>query len=182
MKGKWSGKELVISTPAAAPQKVPASVVADLGPDSRVDLLAFKPETLQPKAVLPQASPAAGEDTRKPAVSAEEKKGTVYLDSQFFNVNGDARHLVREYHDAIRSNPSDSKYYYLKAKALIQLSDWHNAMLCLNDAIQLSPNRATYYLARAYVYCKSGKRVLAEQDLGQATIYDPRHGNIKLPD
>lgn len=182
LKGKWSGKELVISTPAAAPQKVPASVVADLGPDSRVDLLALKPETLQPKAVLPQASPAAGEDTIKPAVSAEEKKGTVYLDSQFFSVNGDARHLVREYHDAIRSNPSDSKYYYLKAKALIQLSDWHNAMLCLNDAIQLSPNRATYYLARAYVYCKSGKRVLAEQDLGQAKIYDPRHGNIKLPD
>ncbi|MCA9819108.1 MAG: caspase family protein, partial [Cyanobacteria bacterium HKST-UBA01] len=42
LKGKWSGKELVISTPAAAPQKVPTSVVADLGPDSRVDLLAMK--------------------------------------------------------------------------------------------------------------------------------------------
>lgn len=182
LKGKWSGKELVISTPAAAPQKVPASVVADLGPDSRVDLLALKPETLQAKAVLPESSPPAEENTIKPVVSAEEKKGTVYLDSQFFSVNGDARHLVREYHDAIRSNPSDSKYYYLKAKALIQLSDWHNAMLCLNDAIQLSPNRATYYLARAYVYCKSGKRVLAEQDLSQARLYDPRHGNIKLPD
>ncbi|MCB9468023.1 MAG: caspase family protein [Candidatus Obscuribacterales bacterium] len=183
LKGKWSGKELVISTPAAAPQKVPTSVVADLGPDSRVDLLAMKPaETLQPKAVLPQTSESSNESTVKPVVSAEEKQGIVYLDSQFFSVNGDPKHLVREYHDAIRSNPSDSKYYYLKAKALIQLSDWHNAMLCLNDAIQLSPNRATYYLARAYVYCKSGKRVLGEQDLGQARLYDPRHGNIRLPD
>ncbi len=180
LKGKWSGKDLIVSLPPQAPQAVPASVVSSLGPDSRVDLIAAKPMSSQSKALIEPDE----DNTRTPLINKTPaaKHEVVFLDSQYFSLKGDPERMVRQYHDAIRNNPSDSSLYFRKAKALIQLGDWHNALICLNDALQLSPNRPTYYLGRAYVYCRQGKRVLAEQDLEQARFYDPRLGDVRLPD
>ena len=172
LKGSWTGKDLVLAALPAAPQTVPTSVATDIGQDSRADLLAMSFEPVKEKAPL-----TTGVFNKQNAV---KKSGDV-LDAGYFAVKGNPRALVKEYHDAIRANPSDSKYYFLKAKALMALKDWHNAMLCLNDAIQLSPNRAKYYLGRAYVYACQGKRVMADQELAEASMYDPRYKNMRLP-
>lgn len=170
LKGKWNGNDLVLATPAYAPQTVPASVSSNLGTDSRVDLIA---------SARPQQKKDASDDddSAKPANDAAPRSGVIYLDSQFFSVKGDARALAKEYHDAIRANASDPELYFVRAKALIQLEDWHNALSCLTDAIQMSPNRARYYLGRAYVNYRLGKKVLAQQDLVQARFYDRKLSN-----
>jgi len=168
LKGKWDGNDLVLATPAYAPQMVPNSVSQSLSTDSRVDLIA---SASRPSVGARSLEPSDS-DVAKPSNGSAPRSGVLYLDSQFFSINGDPKKLAKEYHDAIRTNPSDADLYFLRAKALIQMEDWHNAMTCLSDAIQMSPNRAQYYLGRAYVNFRLGKSVLAEQDLDQAKFYD----------
>jgi Tfp pilus assembly protein PilF len=62
----------------------------------------------------------------------------------------------------------------MRAEAYIQLKDWNNAMSDLTAAIQNSPNKANYYLARAFVYYKMGRAVLSQEDTEQARFYDSR--------
>lgn len=169
LKGKWDGNDLVLATPAYAPQTIPSSVAQTLGTDSRVDLIANAP---RPQGVRNVSEEKDTEAPTKVSNDSAPRSGVIYLDSQFFSVKGDPKSVAKEYGDAIRTNGTDAELYFVRAKALIQLQDWHNAMTCLSDAIQLSPNRAHYYLGRAYVNFRLGKKVLAEQDLDQARFHD----------
>ncbi|MBX9666702.1 MAG: caspase family protein [Candidatus Obscuribacterales bacterium] len=173
LKGKWNGNDLVVATPAVSPQMVPASVSSNLVTDSRNDLVAT---SLVPKRSTPAEDEATSESV-KPSNDNAPRSGIIYLDSQFFSVKGDPKALAREYNDAIKNNPSDPELYFIRAKALMQLEDWHNALTCLSDAIQLSPNKAQYYLGRAYVNFRLNKKVLAEHDLEQAKFYDHKLSN-----
>lgn len=174
LKGKWDGNDLVLATPAYAPQAIPNSVSQNLGTDSRVDLIAT---ANRPQGVRHVSEDKDTEGVTKPTNDSAPRSGTLYLDSQFFSVPGEPKAVAKEYGDAIRSNGTDSELYFLRAKALIQLGDWHQAMTALSDAIQLSPNRAQYYLGRAYVNFRLGKKVLAEQDLEQARFHDHKLTN-----
>ncbi len=172
LKGKWDGNDLVVATPAYAPQMIPSSVSASLGTDSRNALVA--------SGVRPQSQPQASDDdsySSKPSNDAAPRSGVIYLDSQFFSVKGDPRTLAKELYDAIKNNPSDPDLYFMRAKALIQLEDWHSAIASLSEAIQMSPNRAQYYLGRAYVNYRMGKKGIAQQDLEQAKFYDQKMSN-----
>jgi TPR repeat protein len=172
LKGKWDGNDLVVATPAYAPQMIPGSVAASLGTDSRNALLASAPRSTS-------AQRADDDDSynSKPSNDAAPRSGVIYLDSQFFSVKGDPRTLAKELYDAIKNNPSDPELYFMRAKALIQLEDWHSAIASLSEAIQMSPNRAQYYLGRAYVNFKMGKKGIAQQDLDQARFYDHKMSN-----
>ena len=174
LKGKWDGNDLVLATPAYAPQAIPNSVAQNLGTDSRVDLIAT---ANRPQGVRNVSEDKDTEGVTKPTNDSAPRSGVLYLDSQFFSVQGDPKAVAKEYGDAIRTNGTDSELYFLRAKALIQLGDWHQAMTALSDAIQLSPNRAQYYLGRAYVNFRLGKKVLAEQDLEQARFHDHKLTN-----
>lgn len=174
LKGKWNGNDLILASVPYAPQAVPLSVSKNLSTDSRVDLLAAAPA--QGVRNVSEGKKDADGPT-KPSNESAPRSGDIYLDAQFFSVKGDPRSIAKEYQDAIRANGSDPELHFLRAKALIQLEDWHNAMACLNEAIQLSPNRANYYLGRAYVYFRQGKTVLAEQDLAQAKFQDKSLGD-----
>lgn len=167
LKGKWDGNDLVVATPAYAPQTVPSSVAASLGTDSRSALIASAPRSQNTQ----QAS-SDDDAYSKPSNDAAPRSGVIYLDSQFFSVKGDPRTLAKDLYDAIKNNPSDPELYFMRAKALIQLEDWHNAIANLSEAIQMSPNRAQYYLGRAYVNFRMGKKGIAQQDLEQAKFYD----------
>lgn len=173
LKGKWDGNDLVVATPAYAPQMVPSSVAASLGTDSRSALIASVPR----KDNVPQASDDDSSFSGKAANDAAPRSGVIYLDSQFFSVKGDPRSLAKELYDAIKNNPSDPDLYFMRAKALIQLEDWHGAIGCLSEAIQMSPNRAQYYLGRAYVNFRMGKKAIAQQDLEQARFHDQKMSN-----
>lgn len=174
LKGKWNGNDLILASVPYAPQAVPLSVSKNLSTDSRVDLLAAAPA--QGVRNVSEGKKDADGPT-KPSNESAPRSGDIYLDAQFFSVKGDPRSVAKEYQDAIRANGSDPELHFLRAKALIQLEDWHNAMACLNEAIQLSPNRANYYLGRAYVYFRQGKTVLADQDLAQAKFQDKSLGD-----
>ncbi len=167
LKGKWDGNDLVVATPAYAPQMVPSSVAASLGTDSRSALLASAPRSQNNNS-----SNSDDEAYSKPSNDTAPRSGVIYLDSQFFSVKGDPRTLAKELYDAIKNNPSDPELYFQRAKALIQLEDWHSAIASLSEAIQMSPNRAQYYLGRAYVNFRMGKKAIAQQDLEQAKFYD----------
>ncbi len=173
LKGKWDGNDLVVATPAYAPQMIPSSVAASLGTDSRTALLASAPRSTS----APQANDDDDSYNSKPSNDAAPRSGVIYLDSQFFSVKGDPRTLAKELYDAIKNNPSDPELYFMRAKALIQLEDWHSAIASLSEAIQMSPNRAQYYLGRAYVNFKMGKKAIAQQDLDQARFYDHKMSN-----
>lgn len=171
LKGKWDGNDLIVATPAYAPQMVPSSVAASLGTDSRSALLASAPRAQN------NSANADDESYSKPSNDAAPRSGVIYLDSQFFSVKGDPRTLAKELYDAIKNNPSDPELYFQRAKALIQLEDWHSAIASLSEAIQMSPNRAQYYLGRAYVNFRMGKKAIAQQDLEQAKFYDNKMSN-----
>jgi len=171
LKGKWDGNDLIVAIPAYAPQMVPVSVSSSIGTDSRSDLVASANRTTIPSQ--------AGDDdsySSKPSNEAP-RSGVIYLDSQYFSVQGDPRTMAKELYDAIKNNPSNPDLYFMRAKALIQLEDWQSAMTSLSEAIQLSPNRAQYYLARAYVNFRMGKKAIAQQDLEQARFYDLKMSN-----
>ncbi|MBX3073117.1 caspase family protein [Candidatus Obscuribacterales bacterium] len=174
LKGKWDGNDLVLATPAYAPQAIPNSVAQNLETDSRVDLIA---SASRPQGIRNVSEDKDTEGVTKPTNDSAPRSGVLYLDSQFFSVPGDPKAVAKDYGDAIRSNGTDSELYFLRAKAFIQLGDWHQAMTSLTDAIQLSPNRAQYYLGRAYVNFRLGKKVLAEQDLEQARFHDHKLTN-----
>jgi len=174
LKGKWDGNDLVLATPAYAPQAIPNSVSQNLETDSRVDLIA---SASRPQGIRNVSEDKDTEGATKPTNDSAPRSGVLYLDSQFFSVPGDPKTVAKDYGDAIRSNGTDSELYFLRAKAFIQLGDWHQAMTALTDAIQLSPNRAQYYLGRAYVNFRLGKKVLAEQDLEQARFHDHKLTN-----
>ena len=174
LKGKWDGNDLVLATPAYAPQAIPNSVSQNLETDSRVDLIA---SASRPQGIRNVSEDKDTEGVTKPTNDSAPRSGVLYLDSQFFSVPGDPKAVAKDYGDAIRSNGTDSELYFLRAKAFIQLGDWHQAMTSLTDAIQLSPNRAQYYLGRAYVNFRLGKKVLAEQDLEQARFHDHKLTN-----
>lgn len=174
LKGKWNGNDLILASVPYAPQAVPLAVSKNLSTDSRVDLLAAAPA--QRVRNIAEGKKEIDAPT-KPTNDVAPRSGDIYIDAQFFSVKGDPRSLAKEYGDAIRSNGADPELHFLRAKALIQLEDWHNAMASLNEAIQLSPNRANYYLGRAYVYFRQSKTVLAEQDLAQARFHDKSLGD-----
>jgi len=170
LKGKWDGNDLVIATPAFAPQMVPVSVASTIGTDSRSDLIGSASRSSN-------MAQAGDEEFGSKPNNEAPRSGVIYLDSQYFSVKGDPRTLAKELYDAIKNNPSDPDLYYSRAKALIQLEDWHNAIASISEAIQLSPNRAQYYLARAYINFRMGKKAIAQQDLEQARFYDIKMSN-----
>lgn len=174
LKGKWNGNDLILASVPYAPQAVPFAVSKNLSTDSRVDLIAAAPA--QGVRNIAEGKKEIDAPT-KPSSESAPRSGDIYLDEQFFSVKGDPKSLAKEYADAIRANGTDAELHFLRAKALIQLEDWHNAMASLNEAIQLSPNRANYYLGRAYVYFRQGKTVFANQDLAQARFHDKSLGD-----
>ncbi|MBZ0184748.1 MAG: caspase family protein, partial [Candidatus Obscuribacterales bacterium] len=167
LKGRWSGNDLIVSVPPQAPQEVPNSVRADLGEDSCLELVATKPAD-QPAKVMEQVGSLI-DDGAKSAVD-----GVLCLNTKFFNIEGDPKSMAKEYYDAIKNDPSNAHLYFMRAKALIQTEDWHSALGALNDALQLRPNNAQYYLGRAYVHFRMNKNVLSREDLIQARFFDKR--------
>lgn len=168
LKGRWSGNDLIVAIPPRSPQVVPDSVKSDLSSDSRDRLVAFKSD---PAGAAPAVVDVVA---ARPSGGSKVSDGTLLLDPKYFEVEGEAKQVSKEYSDAIKSDPSNAHLYYVRAKALIQLQDWFAALGCLNDALQLRPNNSQYYLGRAYVHYRMGKNVLAREDLNQAKFFDKR--------
>ena len=55
----------------------------------------------------------------------------------------------------------------------MQLGSDGLAMQSLEDAIRLDPNQANFYLARAFLWHKQGKSILAREDIKRAQFFNP---------
>jgi tetratricopeptide (TPR) repeat protein len=199
LKGKWNGNDLIVAIPPVAPQGVPAAVKRDLEPDSSSKLgAAPAPKTTARKPEVRKAPPK--ETTASPATSAKKEQESakvqettktaettkpkdsenevllseLVLNGRNFYPDSEPRALLRECFASIKSGNSrnPSEIYYLRAQAYIQLQEWNNAINDLTDAIHGTPNKATYYLARAYVHQKIGRTVQAREDLEEARFVD----------
>ena len=171
LSGKWDGKDLILSVPAAAPQDIPQSVAENLSPDSKIDL--------NNRPLIAMSS--AGQSKSAVDEFGGDNSATTYLNAEYFKINGDPKRLIKECNGAINANPTDPELYFMRAKAHIQLGDWFSALNDLKDSIQIRPNEGQYYLARAYVYFRMGKAVMSNQDIMHAKFFDKRlAGKIKL--
>lgn len=198
LKGKWSGNDLLVGLHAASPQAVPSSVKAELEPDSAVSLTISQPGTagaaaqsaaLDEKPVHIASSSASGStpsglnsgstysaskriSKEPPSTDRGAAQTPLFLNASYFALTGDSKALHKEYSSAIKASGKNPELYYMRARALMGLKDWFNAMLDLGDALQLYPNKSSYYLARAYALHKLGKQVQAQEDLNQAKFCD----------
>jgi TPR repeat protein len=96
------------------------------------------------------------------------------LTAKMFYPDTEARGLIRECFAALKSGNSHNpaEIYYMRAQAYIRLAEWNNAINDLTDAIHGTPNKAQFYLARAFVYNKMGQSLHAREDLDEAKFVD----------
>lgn len=96
------------------------------------------------------------------------------LTGKTFYPDSEPKQLVRECYAALKSGNSHNpaELYYMRAQAYIKLAEWNNAINDLTDAIHCTPNKAQFYLARAYVYNKMGQSLHAREDIDEARFVD----------
>jgi predicted Zn-dependent protease len=191
LKGKWNGNDLIVAVPPAAPQVVPFAVKRDLEPDSAavargVKKPAAAKETAKartkeaPIEPVKEATKEPPKDALKETIADKDKDATKTSDSELvltgksFFPDSEPRALLRECFAALKSGSSrnPAELYYMRAQAYIQLSEWNSAIDDLTDAIHCTPNKAQYYLARAYVHHMLGQAVRSHEDIEEARFVD----------
>jgi hypothetical protein len=101
------------------------------------------------------------------------KQVVLHVTKESFPSEGKPQQLIKELTYAIKVHPLDPDLQFQRAKALIQIDKYDNALADLSDAIMNQPNKSDYYIARAWVYMKLGNSVLAADDIKQARFVDP---------
>lgn len=75
--------------------------------------------------------------------------------------------------DQIRSDSTNSAYYYQRAKVFQKMMKVENAIRDYNTAISLEPNRAQYYVGKASLYQQLGKQMKVDALVQKARSVDP---------
>ncbi|HEY9785147.1 MAG TPA: tetratricopeptide repeat protein, partial [Candidatus Obscuribacterales bacterium] len=152
---KWSGNELILAVKPSAPERVPATVVSDLDPDSTVATAAMA------KAV--SSAPPRGV-TR----AGLRSEGKLVLTREYFSNEPDPKAALKAAYEAKAAHFNDVQAYLAIAKVQIQLGKFSSAMQQLKDVLTDDPNIVEAYLARAYCFHKMGLEGNAKADLKMA--------------
>lgn len=159
----WDGDDLILAARPFDPQTIPEAVVEDLEADSTA-LNTGSAQAKLPESNNPSDSPA-GE---------KAAGGSLLVDKTYFAEEGDPKNLIKSYTVAIRNDPKDPELFYRRGCAFIQLGDWMRALNDFCDAQMNTPNKAHFYIGRAYVYHKLNRPIDARSDLKDAQFYDKK--------
>lgn len=179
LNAKWSGNDIVLSVPAADPQKVPQTVLADLEPDSSSTPVAKI--SMQPagsKMAATSSSTAFGAPSAAPShvsvssasLASSEK---LILTAKYFSNEANPKEALRGAYEASAANFNNVEFSWRKAKILIQMGKWTSAMECLKGCIVDDPNRSDFYLARGLCYHHMKLNGLAIADIQTAQFKNP---------
>jgi tetratricopeptide (TPR) repeat protein len=160
---KWNGNELVVATLPSAPHRIPQTVLSELEPDSSFI------DTNAPKVALRKEQFSS---TRQ-SPDKDNPNSNIVLTCSYFSSEADPRAAYGSMCEATDVNFNNPDFYFRKAKILIQLENWGKAMQTLKGCIVDDPNKAEYYLARAYCYHKLRMEALAQADLRTAKFKNP---------
>jgi len=170
LNAKWAGNDIILSVPAAEPQKVPPTVLADLEPDSSGNSEftgAVKQAPIEPAGQTIAMAPS-----KSASIFPTANQKLVLTASYFSNVPNPKEALAAAY-EASGANFNNVEFYWRKAKILIQLEKWTAAMQCLKGCIVDDPNQSDFYLARALCYHHMKMHGLAVQDIQTAQFKNP---------
>ncbi|MCA9802573.1 MAG: caspase family protein [Cyanobacteria bacterium HKST-UBA02] len=157
----WDGEDLILAARPFDPQSIPGAVAEDLEPDST----AINTESAAENSPNSLPDSPAGEKTAG---------GSLIVDKSYFAEEGDPKNLIKSYTVAIRNDPKDPELFYRRGCAFIQLGDWMRALNDFCDAQMNTPNKAHFYIGRAYVYHKLNRPIDARSDLKDAQFYDKK--------
>lgn len=170
LNAKWAGNDIVLSVPAAEPQKVAPTVLADLEPDSTAAGGSGRAGVQAGSEVTHAVTMALPGKRGSTFPSANQK--LILTASYFSNVPNPKEALTSAY-EASAANFNNVEFYWRKAKLLIQLGKWTAAMECLKGCIVDDPNQSDYYLARALCYHHMKMHGLATRDIETAQFKNP---------
>ncbi len=172
--------------PSIASMNVADATAGNADVDSKTEYIQkdYKPDagSSEQIAVAPPMAPVVAapvkpeEQLIKPNMTPpppRPKQVVLHVSKDSFPSDGKPQQLIKELTLAIKVHPLDPDLQYQRAKALIQLDKYENALADLSDAIMNQPNKSDYYIARAWVYMKLGNSVLAADDIKQARFVDP---------
>ncbi len=168
LNAKWSGNDIVLSVPAAEPQKLPPTVLSDLEPDSTV-------------AGGSSGKASGGDGTHTIALANTARAVSIFpsanqklvLTASYFSNVPNPKEALTAAYEASAANFNNVEFYWRKAKLLIQLGKWTSAMECLKGCIVDDPNQSDYYLARALCYHHMKMHGLATRDIETAQFKNP---------
>lgn len=168
LNAKWSGNDIVLSVPAAEPQKLPPTVLSDLEPDSTV-------------AGGSSGKASGGDGTHTIALANTSRAVSIFpsanqklvLTASYFSNVPNPKEALTAAYEASAANFNNVEFYWRKAKLLIQLGKWTSAMECLKGCIVDDPNQSDYYLARALCYHHMKMHGLATRDIETAQFKNP---------
>ncbi|MBA3858114.1 MAG: hypothetical protein C0507_14510 [Cyanobacteria bacterium PR.3.49] len=174
LNAKWSGSDIVLSVPAAEPQKVAPTVLADLEPDSVSNFdSTVKVQVGDAKPIEPATQTIAMAATAKPPSFFPTANQKLVLTSTYFSNVSNPKEALTAAYEASGANFNNVEFYWRKAKILIQLQKWQAAMQCLKGCIVDDPNQSDYYLARALCYHHMKMHGLAVADIQTAQFKNP---------
>lgn len=173
LNAKWSGNDIVLSAMPAEPQKVPPTIIAELEPDStNVSTNTNKTQIATAKVVQANPSQSLAMATSVTPASLANPDKIVLVRTFWSNVENPKEALTAAY-EASAANFNNVEFYWRKAKILVQMGKWTQAMECLKGCIVDDPNKSDYYLARALCYHHMKMHGLATQDIQTAQFKNP---------
>lgn len=156
MHTKWSGNDLIVAVKPAAPQRVPATVMSDLDPDS-------SQEDAGPG--MSEAARRVSSESVSQSLSTQDK---LILTTKYFSDEPDPKAAWEGIKNASWANFNNFDLYHKKAKILIQLGNYSKAEQTFKDVLVDDPNRVEAYLGRAYCYYKMKNMGMARYYVGEA--------------
>ncbi|MBC7997481.1 MAG: caspase family protein [Leptolyngbya sp.] len=179
LNAKWSGHDIVLSVPAADPQKVPPTVLADLEPDSsstpvaKISMVPSGSKMATAPVITALATPASAPSSASITSASLAATEKLVLTASYFSSEANPREALRGAYEASAANFNNVEFYWRKAKILIQMGKWTQAMECLKGCIVDDPNKSEYYLARALCYHHMKLNGLATADIQTAQFKNP---------
>jgi predicted Zn-dependent protease len=82
--------------------------------------------------------------------------------------------------DAVALRPDDPGLLLMAGQTAAEVGDMESAQAWLTRYLELHPEAATGYLARAHVYRETGRAGLAEADLAAALRSDPESADVHV--
>jgi len=157
MHNQWEGDELILAVRPVDPQKIPDTVMEELELDS-------SPENMVKR-----------ERERRDnfSQSSLRSKDTLELTQKYFSDVPNPTKAYTEACAAVAAHFNEPDFYYRKALIQIQLGKFAGAMQTLKGCIVDNPQKAEYWLARAYCFHKMGEEGLAQGDIRTAQFRNP---------
>ncbi len=102
----------------------------------------------------------------------DNAKKTFDLSAAVFGTANDPSRAFRDLSSRLDLNPTDEIALYNRAQVDLRLGKISAAFSDIQDALQLNPNNANFYLVLAYIHHKQGEEALAVENLKRAQFCD----------